>query len=61
MSKIPLAYLLIQVSDEKYLPEVIDKIDDTELEKIKSRTIIVTKNLKKVAAKVRAQIRKTFP
>ena len=45
MKHIPQAYLLIQVSDEYYLENVVDKIVLVERERFADRTIIVTRKL----------------
>ena len=46
LSHIPMSYLLVQVSDDKYLPEVLMKVSADLLAKLKNRTIIVIKNMK---------------
>ena len=61
LSHIPMSYLLVQVSDEKYLPEVLMKVSTDLLAKLKDRTIIVIKNMKvkdkKLLKTVQQQIR----
>ena len=46
MSKIPMTYLLLQVSDEKYLPEVFMQIHEGIRAKFANRTIVVVKKIK---------------